>query len=54
MSRAEKWIALGGLLAIGGLAGAMAKKEAAALGLTALELGLLTMATGAYVARKLG
>ncbi|HTW20669.1 MAG TPA: hypothetical protein VME70_10715 [Mycobacteriales bacterium] len=53
MNKSEMWVVLGFFLVVGAVAGTMAKKEAAALGLSAIELGLLTMAAGAYASRKL-
>jgi hypothetical protein len=53
MGKPGLWAALAAFLVIGAVAGAMAKKDAALLGLTAVELGLLSAATGAYVTRKL-
>jgi hypothetical protein len=49
----ELWFVLAACLVGGAILSAMAKADAAALGLTAVELALLTAAAGALVQRKL-
>lgn len=53
MMKAELWIVLAACLLGGAVLSAIAKADAAALGLTAVELAFLTAAAGAVAQRKL-
>lgn len=53
MNRTELWAMLGMALVGGAAFAAIAKHDAAILGLTAVELSLLTAAAGAIVSRKI-